>query len=992
MFTPPRIRSCLALVVVLSTMLPVNARGQDLDSRGRSFWLGFMSNNGTPDTRSDIRLYLSARRPTTARITWAFSGATTTVVIPTSNQTVAVDISGLFNTPVDVVDMEDVLPNRSNEISRKAIHVEADDEIAVVGMNNREKSSDAFLGLPEDVLTGEYIVMAHRNGRSSGGGQGGVARIDMPSQFIVVGMRDSTRVRIEPLAGVRLNGRTDAPFTIQLDAGEVFFGQAQLVDSIDVTGTAVVADKPVAVFGGVKRAGIPTYGGFSRDHLVEQMPPLSSWGRNALITPHYPIEPALNTTPLYRIVAAFGPTDVTITGRGQSLVYALSAGEWVERPLVEAVSVVASGPILAAQIERSTRQGGGGAGLGDPFIMLIPPVEQFDTSYTIQAPSYSGLDPRAHFINVIAPLGGAASVSLDGSMLVNPTWLPIAGSRFVYAQVNVSAGSHYVRADSPFAVFSYGFGDRISYGYPGAMVFRHIVRDTRPPDILWSQECGLFHGTATDSRISDTGIDSLYATSETVNVAVSIPTFAPGADTVSFTARLIDRYLDGVVAVRAIDSTGLSYTQKINIPGFTVAIGGMRGSVVQVDTVVALNSRDFCRRIPLINYGRFAHSITALRIADSTPSIRVTTPMPATILPGDTLLVEVCFSNVRDTTFALKLTISDSCQNELVCIVPVLSLTDTSAPGIERDHDGCADIVTVTYTKQQRASRIASIEVESLVNCTAEVLNDPTTGPLPIVRVRFHRIDPYRDMMYAVTVVDSVGNVVVDRDTLGGFTIATMDRYRDSVGFRWNREWVGDTIATSARRCDSIEVVNYGSDEVTLAGVRVRGNVQYSIPPSQFPLSIPRGANRWITVCIESQYPVDGIDTLDFWDACGHGDAVALRIAAGPLLGLAVDGCGGRIEVSVYEAARRNFMNPPVPNPMRDVGYVDIGLSHDNVVTVELLDLRGVHVATLVDGAHLPAGLMRLTFDMTPLDAGSYMLRLVTSDGTVVTQQFVVPR
>ncbi len=983
-------RAYISIVATVAALIvgTLTALSQDLDSRGRDFWLTFMANNGSMQSTSDLRLYLSAQSPTTARITWVLTGSTITVPIPQANSTVEVDISGRFTSQVE---LDDIDLFGGNQIQRKGIHVEADDEISVVGMNYRTFSCDAFLGLPADVLTGEYIVVSHRNGLI--GQNPAAATYDMPSQFSVVGMEDGTTVRIIPKGGLVLNRRADdSPFVVQLNRGDVFFAQASLSGPSDVSGTQVIASKPVSVFGGVKRASIPTRWGTYRDHLVEQLPPLQSWGRNALVTPHFPLYTGLPDTAEYRVTAAFGPTDVTITGSTTSQSVTLGAGDVLEMPLLEAASVTASGPILVTQYERSTPlQQQGVTGLGDPFMMIIPPVEQFDTSYTVQSIGYARIADSAHYLNLVIPVDGTSGLSIDGAATV-VNWRSIPGSRFVFSQLNVAPGSHYLRADSPFAVYAYGYGQAVSYGYPGAMVFRRLVKDVTPPDVYGSQLCGLFQGIATDSRIADSGIDSIYATADTVNVQVDIPPFAPDADTVFFSARLIDPYNDGVVAIRVVDSAGIISTYKQSIPGFTVGVNGQRSGTVIIDTVVAINANEFCRRLTITNYGRFPQRILGLRLLDSIPQARITTTVPFTIDTGSSQSVEVCFTGLKDTTFTVGLELEGVCTSRHAAIIPVDSRIDTSAAGIGREGADCADEVFVIYTKSDRASRIASVTVDTTINGTAEVMNDPKLNPLPIVRVRLRRVDPYYDMIYQITVIDSVGNIVVDRDTIGGFTIAALNVGRDSVGVRWDKAWSRDTLGTSARICDSIELINYGIRDIDLSAVRLRGNVRYSVPPSQLPLRIPTGESRRLVVCIESPYPFDQLDTLELYDRCGHADLVPLKTPSGVLLGTGSDGCEGRIEVSVYEAAKRTFMTPPTPNPLSGEGYVDIGLTKSEVVRLEVFDLRGNRVAVLLRDVPLPEGLLRYTFDLSRLASGAYVMRLTTSSGESISQRGVRAR
>lgn len=53
--------------------------------------------------------------------------------------------------------------------------------------------------------------------------------------------------------------------------------QVQCEDLCDLTGTYIQSTKPVAVFSGNIRASIPP-SSRTRDHLVEQMIPVHTWG------------------------------------------------------------------------------------------------------------------------------------------------------------------------------------------------------------------------------------------------------------------------------------------------------------------------------------------------------------------------------------------------------------------------------------------------------------------------------------------------------------------------------------------------------------------------------------------------------------------------------------------------------------------------------------------------------------------------------------------
>lgn len=80
-------------------------------------------------------------------------------------------------------------------------------------------------------------------------------------------------------------------------------------------------------------------------------------------------------------------------------------------------------------------------------------------------------------------------------------------------------------------------------------------------------------------------------------------------------------------------------------------------------------------------------------------------------------------------------------------------------------------------------------------------------------------------------------------------------------------------------------------------------------------------------------------------------------------------------EIPEQFTLRQNYPNPF--NPSTDISY---GLPEDVDVTLEVFDLSGRHVATLVENEHQQAGWHELTFDASHLSSGIYIYRLETSE------------
>jgi RHS repeat-associated protein len=276
---------------------------------------------------------------------------------------------------------------------------------------------------------------------------------------VVLGMGETKTLDFAGTAGrlVMFDGRYSRfqvpTFDVVLDAGEVYQLRDLDYRPHDVTGTVVTADKPIAVFGSHVCTFIPGGYGFC-DHLADQMPPTSSWGRQFVTVPL-----ATRTKgDTFRFLAQADNTEVRVNG---TLVATLDRGELHERILTAASEIAATRPILVAQYSNSAEYDGTNT---DPFMMLIPPYEQFLAGYTVTTPA-TGFD--RHFINLVVPTDGVGDVTLDGTAVPSGAFTPIGASGFSGAQVEVAAGTHQLAGALPFGVFIYGFALHDSYGYTG---------------------------------------------------------------------------------------------------------------------------------------------------------------------------------------------------------------------------------------------------------------------------------------------------------------------------------------------------------------------------------------------------------------------------------------------------------------------------------------------------------------------------------------------
>jgi hypothetical protein len=147
---PYSILSFIFLLIVLPMSVVYSQNGIP-DNKGKEFWLMFNRNNNNFGVNLD--LFISGEIPTTGQVNLPTGAPIDFSVTPGEITTVNIPVS--------------LLASGDDEISDKGVQVIAEKEITVYGLNQKDATTDAFLGLPVDILGNEYIVMSYTTWRSS---------------------------------------------------------------------------------------------------------------------------------------------------------------------------------------------------------------------------------------------------------------------------------------------------------------------------------------------------------------------------------------------------------------------------------------------------------------------------------------------------------------------------------------------------------------------------------------------------------------------------------------------------------------------------------------------------------------------------------------------------------------------------------------------------------------------------------------------------------
>lgn len=349
---------------------------------------------------------------------------------------------------------------------------------------------------------------------------------DLRAFLTIVGTRKKTRVQVIPSTFVLGGGPIDDTeagdrIEIELDPFDVLNLETDDFNA-DFTGSLVRADQPIVVFSGSEASDAPWFDTLAKrqccaDHLEEQLDPIRTAGKYfvASVSPNRTAALAFagasvgieDQVEYFRAIAVTeggARLSVTVPGSGTQTVTLPERGDSIEIVSPVHFIIKSDKPIMLGSVSPSQGAANVPRGLpgGDPSFMIVPPVEQFRTSYVFLTPDKYMFD----FIRIIAPPdtqmqfdGRPLDEALDcdrksGDSLTEaergssrpPYWVYSCQLSFPTvdsspdAEVVVRAGVqndgvHRLEATRPVGLLVDGFDDFVSYAYAGGTELSQIV-------------------------------------------------------------------------------------------------------------------------------------------------------------------------------------------------------------------------------------------------------------------------------------------------------------------------------------------------------------------------------------------------------------------------------------------------------------------------------------------------------------------------------------
>ena len=396
--------------------------------------------------------------------------------------------------------------------SNKNIRVKAEDgkNIIVFGLTSQSVSTDAFLALPchsYNAITGaaryEYFIFSSTQRRAP-------FEIsdppDLRSAFLIVTCQNDTQITVLSPAvaflrgsgsAVRINAGVAVPYT-EATRRTTILVQSSARDT-ELTGAIVTSNKPISVFSGHQCGRIPI-DRTACDHLMEQIPPHVVWGTTFFAVPLA----TRRSGDIFRVGAirdntvinvtcvtpgSSDPKDTMSATRNRSPTpqgnnyYEFDTGPPSRDSNFQAdyCCIETNKPVVVMQYSKGHSIDELPNSLGDPFMMLVPPVQQSFNNFTLSTlglstdyESSTSIAISAEFFSNSAADQAKVRLNSETVTASSGSWTPIyCHNRLICgygAQTGLATGNSTLVFNDPLGgmnVYTYGFKREASYGYPG---------------------------------------------------------------------------------------------------------------------------------------------------------------------------------------------------------------------------------------------------------------------------------------------------------------------------------------------------------------------------------------------------------------------------------------------------------------------------------------------------------------------------------------------
>ncbi|XP_044291081.1 IgGFc-binding protein-like [Varanus komodoensis] len=417
-------------IFFLLTGLVVLAGPCFANSFGKDFITVFPTNLKQPDRNSIFELVFTTYHPGTNITVTTHKDEHQHIITTQQVETVS------FRLPASI---EMVGSNLFDD----TVQIKADKDISVFFRNHKDYTTGATAVYPVQQLGTLYYVVTPE------GNMAGTFK-----EFAVVAYKSPTQVDILLTGSVSFGGQSysaGSRLVVDLKA----FQAIQLQSSDDLTGTRVESVEPVAVLSGHSCAKKNTH----CDHVIEQLLPVHSWG-TTFIVPSLSFQTSVDQA---YILASQRAAILLQTGFKTHSI-SLDPGEVFYFNIRNSHPVYISADVgiqVLFFFTGATR----GRKIYDPFLINIPPLTSYCTSYHMDA-----MQQYDNYVVLIAKTSESTGIAFDKRTVQNIRWMPIPGTEYSWAEHRLSSRMSALslkHPSAPFGAFILGASNGDGYGSVG---------------------------------------------------------------------------------------------------------------------------------------------------------------------------------------------------------------------------------------------------------------------------------------------------------------------------------------------------------------------------------------------------------------------------------------------------------------------------------------------------------------------------------------------
>ena len=893
-----KLYSLLAAVLVVSTMLISSARAGETDVKKLPSLLG-ANNAGTefyfsfpPCYEEESAGYMNSCRVFVA------SGAKQLITLEIPGKAVKMTKLCQANDVVEFVlgtgaAQPFVKPGRSpapveQVYTGAAVHVTSAAPIVCYGVTRYNYTSDGFLAVPVSSLGKEYIVSSYPQYTAVGSGYQLVAETTISAAY------DETTVYFE--MGGTLQSETSGglkPGKISQTFNLTHKGDVLCISSNgdlqDISGSRIVASKPVAVVSGNQCANVPA-GVYACDYMSEMELPTFTWGKEYHCTPFY----GRKKNPVIRIYAKEKNTTVYRDGQ-QWLNISRSSRQldygYVERRSFDgdpkAVVITADKPIYVEEYNPGQTDDNVSS---DPFMLILSPFEQYQKEIVWCTPGAitSNNNFKSHYVNLVYQLtpDGAIPDDLEFAISVGGKFewkkvsarfggspgyvfaVPVNGQKYACKQLILPGDNTYrLRAKTPFAAYAYGFSNYDSYGMPTSVALGNLeVKDTVKPRPTFTVKCdgSVEDGSVTDYPDDDASRSNLgliymdldSSTNYEFNYDTKHELIVGTTRTTDWNLKVIDPSKDARAFLVFIDRAGNDSIVVVEYKAFNLTMEPsdyLNYGVMKHDSIQTLN-------IKMTNTGPTPLNVTQLKLKSGNVGFTIdkSVTLPFVLAPGDSKTVPITFTNIPDGLYEDQIGVG----NECIFFYKTKLTAEIASPEIMvDDHDyGTRGKGTRTIWSQMRVQNVGRVDLIVTGDNHASAITGAHFEPIGWAPQYPIKIAPGQSIVFQVDFAPTA-----ERSYLDTITFSSDAKKSDSISilkgvavapglqatsYNWLRKRTKPTTPYTA----TIELENSGTSAVTVQSANGT-DPNFGYNPSDFiGLTLQGGEKKTFNVTFN---PVD---------------------------------------------------------------------------------------------------------------------------------------